>query len=477
MKREREGCSADFHPTSEEVQAFLRGELFGLRANRVLWHWLTDCSACRDCIAPLASALHAVQSPPAVNPDAYEEPIERAFREACRADRDRKRHEKQVKVGLDALRKGLEPGLGLRIDGPARVEAQLAYSWELRFSAPREMLRHAERATVEALACLNAQNCGSEDARHDILCRAFAELANAFRVNSRYRSAQEALGRAFACFGHGTRNELLKAHVLSIQARLATDQRRYDLAQVLEDRALEIYQRNRLSHLTGQTLISKAKFFIEADEPARGIPLLRKALTLLVPGRDPALELAACFNLAWASAESGDFKEARKRVWGLAHKFEERGQTMNALRVRWLEGKIHLGLGDYEKAARDFATVRDAFASHDLAYDTALVSLELAVALREVGNWAEAEERLLESLATFGRLALNDYFRLTLTAFQECFERRQVAAKSLIEMVAILRQVHEEAQRDERVAHEAWKWAEDREERLERRDRGPRSTE
>lgn len=472
MTRERDCRSADFHPTGEEVQAFLRGELFGLRASRVLWHWLTDCSTCRNCIAPLAAALQAVQSPPAVDPDAYEAPIERACRAACRAAKVRRRHEKLVRAGLEALRKGLEPGLGLGIDGPARVEAQLAYSWELRFSAPREMLRHAERATVEALACLNSDNCGSEEAKHDILCQAFADLANALRVNSRYRSSQEALGRAFACFGRGTRTELLKAHLLSVQARLATDQRRFDLAQILVDRALEIYQSNRLSHLIGQTLVSKAKFFIEAEEPARGIPLLKKALTLLVPGRDPELELAARFNLAWAAAGSGDFKEARKRAWGLAHEFEERGQTMNALRVRWLEGKIHLGLGEYEKAARDFATVREEFSSHKLDYDTALVSLELAVALREAGRWDEAGEHLLESLATFGRLALNDYFRLTLTAFQECFERRQVAAASLIEMVSILRQVHEEAQRDERLALEAWKWAEDREERLERRDPG-----
>lgn len=269
----------------------------------------------------------------------------------------------------------------------------------------------------------------------------------------------------------------MNAHMLSVQAKLASDQRQNDLAQALNDLVIDIYRGQRLSHLTGQALVSKAKFYIDAKEPARGIPFLREALRLIVPGRDPDLELATQFNLAWAAAECGDFREARKCAWGLAQKFEGRGQRMSALRARWLEGKIHFGLADFERAAREFDAVREGFSSQELPYDTALVTLELAVALRETGNWAMAEERLLEALAAFGELALNDYFRLTLATFQDCFVRRQVAAQNLIEIVAILRQVNEEAQRDERIAYDAWKWAANREARLEKRDRTPRHTE
>jgi len=333
------------------------------------------------------------------------------------------------------------------------------------------MLSHAQNAVVESLSCLKVEDCGGAAGREDLRCRALAEYANALRVNDYLRAAQEHLGRARSFFRNGTGDELLEARLLDIEATLMADQGHYELAQALLTRELGILGGRQSPGGVGRILISKAKYFIDAKDPHQGIELSQQALRLIDPREDPDLELAARFNLSWALAEAGEFRAAKRSVWGLAKKFRERGHEMSSLRSRWLEGKVQLGLGAPEKAVREFTAVRDGFADQKLPYDASLVSLELAIALRELERWAEAHEVLLAAIAELHKLSLSDSFRLALVRFQQLFEMRRIQAVALLQLVAVLRQANEDAKRDGLRTAAAWRWRTEREDELARRER------
>lgn len=54
------------------------------------------------------------------------------------------------------------------------------------------------------------------------------------------------------------------------------------------------------------------------------------------------------------------------------------GNALSSVRLRWLEGRIAAGLGRRDEALEILTKVRGEFASRGIAYDMALVSLELA---------------------------------------------------------------------------------------------------
>ena len=51
---------------------------------------------------------------------------------------------------------------------------------------------------------------------------------------------------------------------------------------------------------------------------------------------------------------------------------------LDRIRTLWLAGRIHAGLGRREEAVAALAEVRRCFLTREIAYDYALVSLELA---------------------------------------------------------------------------------------------------
>ncbi|HEX3554365.1 MAG TPA: hypothetical protein VIA62_14155 [Thermoanaerobaculia bacterium] len=80
---------------------------------------------------------------------------------------------------------------------------------------------------------------------------------------------------------------------------------------------------------------------------------------------------------------------------------ERLGEELDLTRVVWLEGKVAAGLGRAGEACADFERVRRVFHRCGLAFDYALVSLELALILLEQGHTAEVRTIAEEMLAIF----------------------------------------------------------------------------
>lgn len=305
----------------------------------------------------------------------YELPLKLAHQAAMQ-----RRVERSIRIGLAALRRGLEPGLAVGIRGVALIESRLAWSWELRYLNPGAMLQHAQSAAVESLNFLTQKEAGGARLLAALRTRAISEYANALRVNDQFGAAQKVLGRAFACYRESTGDNLLRARLLDIQATLLADQRQYGLAHALFGKELEILGRAQRSESIGRVLIAKAKCYVDAGNPGKSLPLLRRSLAMIDPAQDPDLELAARFNLVWAKVQNGDYRENQEDAWNLLEAYRQRGQPMNLLRTRWLGAKILFGLGAIRKAFSELSAVRDGFIAAKLPYDAALVGMELASA-------------------------------------------------------------------------------------------------
>lgn len=124
-------------------------------------------------------------------------------------------------------------------------------------------------------------------------------------------------------------------------------------------------------------------------EPEKAIPLLYQALELIDPAREPRLLFVAWHNLIVELAETGQFMEAQKLLIKARPLYRKFAQPWSRNLRNWLEGKIALGFGQDERAEALFIRARDGFLAEDAAYDTALVSLDLAALYAEQGRMAE----------------------------------------------------------------------------------------
>ena len=124
-------------------------------------------------------------------------------------------------------------------------------------------------------------------------------------------------------------------------------------------------------------------------------------------------------------ASAGRFAEARELLPEVETLCRSAGSRLDEIRLRWVAGRIAAGLGDRTGARQAFDGARREFAARGMAYDAALVSLELAVLLIENGQTAEVRE-LAEEIAEIFRA--RDVHRETLAAlavFQAAVDPRR----------------------------------------------------
>jgi tetratricopeptide (TPR) repeat protein len=437
------------HPTTAELARLLTG---GLRRNQVrgiVRHLLTGCPTCRSVVAahsrlllprppaparaaalrdgaPLGMAAlpglpalpelgASVTGEPAApnlphppHPDtgaAYNRAIDRALLRV-RYDSQASREAKKVKQVLAVLeRKGLAGFCELprHLRGPAGYEALLERSWALRFDDPRQMVQLCELAAVVA-AGLSAERYGGERVR-DLQCRAAIELANAYRVLSRVEEAQTSLNEALEFFRMGTQDRLMAARLFVIQAQVSGDRLSFDTALAAFDSAIKLYRRHGEPYQVGDTLIKKGLYCGYACRPKEALKLLHEGLALIDAATHPELALLAVHNIANIMVDCARYREARTLLWRNLPLYNQYGGRVLRLRLRLLEGRIHAGIGEFERAVRDLEAARRGFAEIGQPYMATLVLLDLAVLHLRQGRDEEARREAIEAADIF--LGLN----------------------------------------------------------------------
>lgn len=406
------------HPGKGEIADFLADRLEADDRSRVVRHLFGEgCSRCQRLLKKLAEPLLGDEPWTAVESVA-EEQYDRAFSRASAATRSfaarwRKETAKleQALTLLDQAPGGPgDPRLPYRqaqaLHGWPLCEALLRKSYEVRFSDPKRMLTLAESAAGVAKH-IKLDKYPWPGFVADLRAKAFSELGNAYRLALRFQEAEAAFGQARDFLDEGTGDPLLHARVLDLEASLRSSQRRLDDAITLLHKVHCLYLDAGDSHLAGRALISKGSSMRCQGYPREAVEVLEEGLKLIEPSRDSQLASIAQQVLLDALADCGEYNRASRLLLqsGLREVFAS--EPLNLLKLRWVEGKVHAGLGRLARAERAFSEARKGFVQRGQAYDAALVGLDLAAVWLKKGRAAEVLKLAEEMHATLDDLGVH----------------------------------------------------------------------
>lgn len=438
------------HPDEKTLEKFGRGKLTRRENMKVSWH-LFNCAACRQELEELVPAgenllgdLFTGLKPQDVadNPS-----YDRAFsygqstlevRGEAR-DRDRSR---APKLYTELMRHPV-----------SRQQALIKRTWRFKNYVFAEYL--VEQAKIEVfedpsraedlgrLALVVAEQLeGSHYGDllvNDLKTRAWAEIANSLRVQTDLRAADEALASAREQFEQGTGDILLEARLITIEGSLRREQRRFDEADEMLQRAYSIYNEADEDHLVGRTLLLMSKLEAEKGEPEKALARLDEAEPLIDAERDPAMLLSLESNRVSCLHTAGRAVEAKKLLPGLRNLTAEHGGQMDEIRLRWLSAVIERDLGNLKEAEKELAAVSSGFADRRIAYEAALASLDLAAVFAQQGRNGEVKELAEEMLPIFRSRDVHREATAALLVFHKAAMAESVTVKMVHDIAAFLR--------------------------------------
>jgi tetratricopeptide (TPR) repeat protein len=274
----------------------------------------------------------------------------------------------------------------------------------------------------------------------DLRAKASAYLGNARRVLGELRSAESAFRDAQGFLAESmTGNTQVEAEVLDLKASLRREQRSFAEAIELLDRAATLYQELGDSHKVGRALINKAKALEESGALEEAIELLPRALELIDPLREPRLMVYGRHNLLAFLLAAGRFEEAAHLFPEIQDLFSRIARPLDLVRLRWAEAKIAAGLGDRRLAEEAFCEVRAAFFDHQMGYEAALVSLDLAVLYANEGRTQELKKLAAELMPVFESRDVHREAVAALLMFQHAAEEERLTVQLAEQLAASLR--------------------------------------
>lgn len=439
------------HPSLDALSSFMKGELPRDDAREVVRHLLSGCTSCRNetgawwpkelVRTPEAKKVVAIggAGTAAARRKQYQPMFTRVA--ATLAERERSFHEERemaprLRAELETLpaeeREALvqaEP----RFHTWALVEVLLEESRESGSCQPADAVSLARLATL--VADRLPEERYSTAAAHDLRARAWGQLGNAQRIQNLMWDGQESLDLARQHLERGSGDPAERCRMLVLQAALYGDLKRFDEAFALLDRVITLAERSGEDHLRGSALIRKARLAQRREDPEMAVSLLRDGVSLIDPDQDPRQVLVAGHNLVHLLVDTGRYREAMGRLDETRALHLQLGGKLDFVRFRWLEAKVYDGLGWRSRAADLYEEVRESFIGEALAYDTALVSLDLAAVRSQEGETAEVQRLAEEMLPIFTSQKAHQEAIAALLFFREA-ARKEAATVPLIQEVA-----------------------------------------
>jgi tetratricopeptide (TPR) repeat protein len=400
------------HLGKDEIREFLAGRLDATGDRRVLRHLCGGCPRCQHQVQELSAPLlldepwTGAESVPEESYDSAFPALEAMARSLARRWRKESAKLERALTLLDSSPGGLGderfPWSQARaLHGWPLCEALLRKSWEARFSDPKRMLKLAESAANMARH-IGPEKYPWPGTLRDLRIRTLAELGNAYRVNDRFIEADTAFDQAWELLDEGgAEDPLLHARLLDLWASLRSAQRRLDEASALLDRVHELYLEAGEPNLAGRALISMGINTRSMGFPQQAASLIEKGLAHLEVEREPQLVAIAQQAHLDALVDCGEYRQASRLLLqsGLRDAFA--AEPLNLLKLRWVEGKIHAGLGRLTRADQALTEVRREFLRAGLTYEAALVGLEVAAIWLRQGKAAQVLELAEEMHETF----------------------------------------------------------------------------
>jgi tetratricopeptide (TPR) repeat protein len=227
-----------------------------------------------------------------------------------------------------------------------------------------------------------------------------AYLANAQRVANDLPGAEESFARAWKLWqaGAGAHSEVLAEwRLLDREASLHRGRRRFREALDKLDQARAAAP----PEAAGRILLNKAYTLDQMGEAERAVEVLREAAPLVDAQREPRLPCVVKFNLAANLCHLGRYAEAEALLPKVRELAAGLHNELDLVRVAWLQGRVDAGLGRTREGTVALEQVRRELTNRQMAYDAALVTLELAELYLAEGRTREVQALAEEMMWVF----------------------------------------------------------------------------
>jgi tetratricopeptide (TPR) repeat protein len=274
----------------------------------------------------------------------------------------------------------------------------------------------------------------------DMQARAWGFIGNSLRMRSDLRGAEKAFAEAYRHLLDGTRDPMERAKLLDLKASLLRDQRRFDDALRLIRRAATIFLAAGERHRAGRAWLQLASIHHNVGRRDVSIPILYQALDMIDPNREPRLFLSARHNLIGYLAEAGRYMEAHTLLVQTRPLYRQVDDPWTQNRYHWIQGKLARGLEQPKEAEAFFRAAREGFIAEGIAFDTAAVSLELAMLYAEQGRTAELRQIAGETVVIFSSHQIHREALAALYFFRQAVEAERASLDMLRQVATYLQQ-------------------------------------
>jgi transcriptional regulator with XRE-family HTH domain len=276
---------------------------------------------------------------------------------------------------------------------------------------------------------------GEEAWRQRLQGYAWAHVSNARRVSGDLPGADKALARAKKLWNDGAAGDpglLNEAWLPWVEATLRHAQRRFSEALKRIDDALAV----EWASLRDRLLLSKAQILEARGETEKSTEVLREATPLIDVNQEPRTALGVRFQLLVNLCLQNRAAEALPRLGEVRELTIRLGKELDLVRVVWLQGKVMAGLEKIEEACAALQQARGEFATRMMAFDFALVSLDLSLVLLKQGDTSGVRKIAQEMLWIFGSQGVHREALAALQVFCDA-AKQETATVKLAQRVAL----------------------------------------
>jgi tetratricopeptide (TPR) repeat protein len=167
-------------------------------------------------------------------------------------------------------------------------------------------------------------------------------------------------------------------------------QHRFSESLALLEQARKLVEHD--DRAVGHVLLNKEHVFERMGDLAAALATLKEAAPWIERAGDSRLRFLHRHKIVNNLWHLGRYEEAAALLPEVQELAQTQKAALDSVRVLWLGARIAAGLGQADQAEHTLDLVRREFTGRKLAYDAALVSLDLAILLLEVGRTAEVRE-------------------------------------------------------------------------------------
>lgn len=284
---------------------------------------------------------------------------------------------------------------------PSDIRALVKKSFTLRYSDIEGMYHYAK------LACALAEAlCGGDADLCDARGEAWMQLGNALRILGHLPSSREALMTSEEKLSKGSGRHDLQASLWEYRGALYRDWRDFGPAEEYLVVAAKHYSHSGQLADKNRCLISRALCAGKSGDPRRAVRLAERAARRINPKTRPDLAVSALHTLCWHLVDVGNPTLALACYVEGESLFEGQADELIQAHRSWLRAHIDQSLGLFPSAEVLYRRAAEGFAKHEIAYDRALVLLDLCLPLAAQHRLEELAATAAEILPEFERIGI-----------------------------------------------------------------------